>query len=51
VIEALVSTGNGLVEGALAVKATQAPGTYHVTWTASPLQGAQLWLLALQAAP
>jgi hypothetical protein len=37
-----------LVQCAVAVKNVAAAGTYNVTWTASPVQGAQLWLIAVQ---
>jgi hypothetical protein len=37
-----------LVQCAVAVKNVATPGTYDVTWTATPVQGAQLWLIAVQ---
>jgi len=36
------------VQGAVAVKNVSAAGTYDVTWTATPAQGAQMWLIAVQ---
>jgi hypothetical protein len=51
VLDSIVATGNGLVEGAVAVRATSAAGTYHVTWSATPLMGAQLYLVAVEAGP
>lgn len=38
----------GFVQAAVAVKNVTAPGTYDVTWTATPDQAAQLWLIAVQ---
>jgi hypothetical protein len=32
------------------VRQVAAAGTYDVTWTSTPPQGAQLWLAAVQAA-
>jgi len=36
------------VQCAVAVKEVSAAGEYEVTWTATPRQAAQLWLMALQ---
>jgi hypothetical protein len=36
------------VQCAVAVKNVSAAGTYNVTWTSDPPQGAQLWLVAVQ---
>lgn len=36
------------VQGAVAVKNVTAPDTYDVTWTATPAQGAQMWLIAVE---
>jgi hypothetical protein len=36
------------VQCAVAVKNVTAAGSYNVTWTATPAQGAQLWLIAVQ---
>ncbi len=36
-----------LVQCAVAVRHVDAAGRYNVTWTNSPLQGAQLWLVAV----
>ena len=37
-----------LVQCAVATRAVSAAGSYDVTWTATPRQGAQLWLVAVQ---
>ena len=37
-----------LVQGAVATRDVSAAGSYNVTWIATPLQGAQLWLIAVQ---
>jgi hypothetical protein len=47
VIDAVLE-GGSLVQCAVAVKSVTAAGTYDVTWTATPDQGAQLWLVAVQ---
>jgi len=39
----------GYVQGGVAYRYAATPGTYDVTWTHSPVQGAQLWLLAFEA--
>jgi hypothetical protein len=44
----LLNHPNGQVQGALAVKSVQEAGSYDVTWTHSPAQGAHLWLVAVQ---
>jgi hypothetical protein len=36
------------VEAVVATKDVAAAGTYNVTWTATPTQGAHLWLVAVQ---
>jgi hypothetical protein len=38
------------VQCAVAVRQVAGPGTYHVTWTVTPAQGAILWLFAFQSA-
>jgi hypothetical protein len=38
------------VEVVTAAKDVAAPGSYDVTWTATPVQGANLWLIAVQKA-
>lgn len=48
VIDSVLEAGR-LVQCAVAVRYVKEPGTYDVTWTASPAQGAQLWLIALEA--
>jgi hypothetical protein len=37
-----------LVQCAVAVRQVNAAGTYNVTWAATPVQGAQLWIAAIQ---
>jgi hypothetical protein len=49
VIDSVLAAG-ALVQCAVAVRQVAAAGTYNVTWTSTPLQGAQLWLAAVQAA-
>lgn len=39
---------DSFVQCAVAVKNVPAAGTYSVTWTSTPIQGAQLWLVAVQ---
>lgn len=39
---------DSFVQCAVAVKNVSAAGTYNVTWTSTPIQGAQLWLVAVQ---
>jgi hypothetical protein len=39
---------DSFVQCAVAVKNVTAAGNYRVTWTATPTQGAQLWLIAVQ---
>ncbi|MDD5674126.1 MAG: hypothetical protein PHC61_08190 [Chitinivibrionales bacterium] len=47
VIDTILLPGN-LVQAAVAVKSVSAAGSYNVTWTSTPVQGAQLWLAAVQ---
>jgi len=47
VIDSVLLQGS-LVQCAVATRTVSAAGTYHVTWTATPTQGAQLWLVAVQ---
>lgn len=47
VVDAVLSAGE-LVQCAVAVKNVSAAGTYDVTWKATPRQGAQLWLVAVE---
>ena len=49
VIDTVLASG-ALVQCAVAVRQVEAAGSYNVTWTSTPLQGAQLWLAAVQAA-
>lgn len=39
---------DSFVQCAVAVKNVPAAGTYNITWTSTPIQGAQLWLVAVQ---
>ena len=39
---------HSFVQCAVAVKNVTGAGTYNVTWTATPEQGAQMWLIAVQ---
>jgi len=47
VVESILRSG-ALVQCAVATKTVSAAGTYDVTWTSTPIQGAQLWLAAVQ---
>ena len=47
VVDSVLQSG-ALVQCAVAVKNVAQAGTYDVTWTATPAQGAQLWLIAIQ---
>lgn len=47
VVDSILLSGE-LVQGAVATREVAAAGRYDVTWTASPLQGAQLWMVAVQ---
>lgn len=47
VVDAILNSG-ALVQCSVAVKNVAAAGTYDVTWVATPAQGAQLWLIAVQ---
>jgi hypothetical protein len=49
-IDAVLAAGS-LVQCAVATREVQGAGTYNVAWTATPQQGAQLWLVAVQASP
>jgi hypothetical protein len=46
VIDSVLFSGS-LVQCAVAVKQVTAAGSYDVTWTATPVQGAQLYLIAV----
>lgn len=46
VIDAVLEPG-ALVQCAVAVRHVNAAGRFEVTWTSSPLQGAQMWLVAV----
>jgi hypothetical protein len=50
VIHSVLASGE-LVQCAVATRQVDAAGTYNVTWTATPTQGAQLWIAAIQATP
>ena len=47
VVDSILLAG-ALVQCAVATKEVAEAGTYDVTWTATPTQGAQLWLVAVQ---
>jgi hypothetical protein len=47
-IDTNASETGSFVQCAVAVKNVSAAGTYNVTWTSDPPQGAQLWLVAVQ---
>ena len=49
VIDSILLEG-ALVQCAVAVRQVDAAGTHQVTWTSTPLQGAQLWIAAVQSA-
>ncbi|OUM04440.1 hypothetical protein [Variovorax sp. JS1663] len=49
VIDSVLASG-ALVQCAVAARQVAAAGTYNVTWASTPQQGAQLWLVAVQAA-
>lgn len=49
VIDSILREG-ALVQCAVAVRAVEAAGSYRTTWTATPAQGAQLWIAAVQKA-
>lgn len=52
VIDSLLSLPDeSAVQGAVAAKNVTAAGTYNVSWTESPNQGAILWLFAFQSQP
>lgn len=42
-------SSESIIQCGLAVKEVSEAGTYDVTWTETPDQGAQLWLIAVQA--
>jgi len=48
VVDSVLGAG-ALVQCAVAVRQVGAAGTYNVTWVSTPQQGAQLWLVAVQA--
>lgn len=47
VVDAILEAG-ALVQCAVATRAVAEAGSYDVTWAATPTQGAQLWLIAVQ---
>jgi hypothetical protein len=48
VVETNVQETGSFVQCAVAVRNVTTAGTYNVTWTSTPVQGAQLWLVAVQ---
>lgn len=49
VVDSILLQG-ALVQCAVAVRAVSSAGSYQTTWTATPAQGAQLWIAAIEAA-
>ena len=49
VVDSVLESG-ALVQCAVAVRQVGVAGTYNVTWASTPRQGAQLWLVAVEAA-
>jgi len=47
VVDSILKPGS-VLQGAVAVRNAPTAGTYNVTWDATPIQGAQLWLIAVQ---
>ncbi len=47
VVDSILLSGE-LVQCAVATREVATAGTYDVTWVATPVQGAQLWLIAVQ---
>ncbi len=47
VLDAVLESG-ALVQCAVAMKHVAAAGTYDVTWRARPVQGAQMWIVAVE---
>ena len=47
VLESIGASGS-LVQCFVAAKTVSGAGTYDVTWTSTPAQGAQLWMVAVQ---
>lgn len=47
--EIFLPAGTPYIQAAIATKDVQDAGDYNVTWTADPLQGAHLWLVAVQS--
>lgn len=50
VVKDAVLLAHWIVQCAVATKSVPGAGTYNVTWTATPAQGAQLYLVAIQTA-
>lgn len=48
VVDSNARETDSFVQCAVAVRNVTAAGTYNVTWKATPAQGAQLWLIAVQ---
>lgn len=49
--ELFLPTVSSYIQAAVATKDVAGPGTYNVTWSATPEQGANLWLVAVQNVP
>lgn len=50
VVESQLVNTTCAIQTVIASKEVTTAGTYNVTWTASPVQGAHLWLIAVQSA-
>lgn len=48
IIDKNVEQMDSFVQCAVAIKNVTEPGRYNVTWIATPTQGAQMWLVAVQ---
>jgi hypothetical protein len=43
-----VASGLSEIQAAMAVRQVSDPGTYNITWTATPAQSAEMWIAAVQ---
>jgi hypothetical protein len=48
VVESFPVPAGNAIQAAMAVRVVSSPGTYNITWTATPAQGAQMWIVAVQ---
>lgn len=51
IVDAQLTNTSCAIQAVIAAKEVADAGTYNVTWTATPAQGAHLWLIAVQRAP